>query len=140
LGQLRAQVVRCKQSLDQLTRSYQQNDPHQQGRLRIIAFHEAIRDFAVDIHPAANTRSSLDDNCRESSIPADITIRHALINIIENAIRAAHTEVQVHYSLEHDGSRDMALIRVQDDGDGIPAEVMESKGEPFISSRKGSMG
>jgi len=137
---LREQVVRCKQSLDQLTRFYHQNDQHQQGRMRIIAFHEAIRDYVVNIHPAANIRFSLDDNCRESWIPADITIRHALINIIENAIRAAHTEVQVHYSLEHDGSRDMALIRVQDDGDGIPAEVMESKGEPFISSRKGSMG
>jgi two-component system, sensor histidine kinase RegB len=139
---LREQVVRCKQSLDQLTRFYHQNDQHQHERMRIIAFHEAIRDYVVNIHPTANIHFSLDDNCRESWIPADITIRHALINIIENAIRAAHTQVQVHYSLEPnaDNKNGMALISVQDDGDGIPAEVMESMGEPFISSRKGSMG
>jgi len=140
---LREQVVRCKQSLDQLTRFYHQSDQQQHERMRIIAFHEAIRDYVVNIHPTANIRFSLDDNCRESWIPADITIRHALINIIENAIRAAHTQVQVHYSLESgsgDNSAGMALIRVQDDGDGIPADVMESMGEPFISSRKGSMG
>ena len=136
---LREQVIRCKQSLDQLTRFYHQNDQQQQGRMRISAFHEAIRDYVVNIHPTANIEFVIDGGCGELWIPADITIRHALINIIENAIRAAHSLVKVSYGTDPDKTA-MALIRVQDDGDGIPAEVMESMGEPFISSREGSMG
>lgn len=136
---LRQQVLRCKHSLDQLTRFYHHSDQQQQGRMRIAAFHEAIRDYVVNIHPTANIEFVIDANCEALWIPADITIRHALINIIENAIRAAHTQVNVRYSIDPEKSG-MALIQVQDDGDGIPASVMESKGEPFISSREGSMG
>lgn len=136
---LREQVTRCKHSLDQLTRFYHQHDQQQPGRMRIGAFHDAVRDYVVNIHPTATIEFVIDDDCRELWIPADITIRHALINIIENAIRAAHHQVIVSYSKDAEKTG-MALIRVQDDGDGIPADVMESMGEPFISSRSGSMG
>lgn len=136
---LREQVIRCKHSLDQLTKFYHHSDQQQQGRMRIAAFHEAIRDYVVNIHPTATIEFLIDDNCKELWIPADITIRHALINIIENAIRAAHSLVKVSYSIDP-AKPDMAIIRVQDDGNGIPADVMESMGEPFISSREGSMG
>jgi two-component system sensor histidine kinase RegB len=136
---LRKQVMRCKHSLDQLTKFYHHSDQQQHGRMRMLAFHEAIRDYVVNIHPLANIEFNIEDRCNELWIPADITIRHALINIIENAIRAARSQVKVSYSLQP-GKADMAQIRVQDDGDGIPAEVMESMGEPFISSREGSMG
>lgn len=136
---LREQVVRCKHSLDQLTRFYHHSDQQQQGRMRIAAFHEAIRDYVVNIHPSANIEFDIESSSKELWIPADITVRHALINIIENAIRAAHSIVKVSYSVDPENPG-MALIRVQDDGDGIPAEVMESMGEPFISSREGSMG
>lgn len=135
---LREQVIRCKHSLDQLTRFYHHSDQHQ-GRMRISAFHDAIRDYVVNIHPSANIEFVIEENCKNLWIPSDITIRHALINIIENAIRAAHNLVTVTYSLDRD-KPDTANIRVQDDGSGIPADVMESMGEPFISSREGSMG
>lgn len=136
---LRQQVVRCKQSLDQLTRFYHHSDQQQQGRMRIAAFHEAIRDYVVNIHPSATIEFDIEERCKELWMPSDITIRHALINIIENAIRAAHSVVKVSYGVDPENSA-RVLIRVQDDGDGIPANVMESMGEPFISSREGSMG
>lgn len=136
---LRQQVVRCKQSLDQLTHFYHKGDQQHLGRMRMSSLHDAVRDYIVNIHPRAHIEFTISDNCRESWIPADITIRHALINIIENAIRAAHALVTVHYGIDETRAA-TALIKVQDDGDGIPAEVMESMGEPFISSREGSMG
>ena len=136
---LRQQVVRCKQSLDQLTRFYHKADQHQHDQMRMISLHDAVRDYIVNIHPRARIEFSIDNNCRETWIPADITIRHALINVIENAIRAAKEQVTVHYGID-DTRISTALISVQDDGNGIPAEVMESMGEPFISSREDSMG
>jgi two-component system, sensor histidine kinase RegB len=136
---LREQVMRCKHSLDELTRVYKKADHQKSGLMPLNEFNDAIRDYVVNIHPGAHISFRLSENCMNLSIPADITLRHALINIIENAIKAAASEVSVHYTRE-DGASAYLLISVQDDGPGIPAEVMESMGEPFISTRKDSMG
>lgn len=136
---LRAQVVRCKNSLDQLTRFYNKNDHSEPGQLRLESFHEAVGDYITNIHPQAKIRFELAAGCGSALIPADITIRHALINIIENAIRAANDEVVVTYNWET-GDHLHILMSVQDDGPGIPAEVLESMGDPFISTRSDSMG
>ncbi|MEX2332676.1 MAG: ATP-binding protein, partial [Pseudohongiella sp.] len=136
---LREQVVRCKHSLDQLTRFYNKNDHSQPGQLRLRSFDEAVRDYITNIHPSARIEFRMDETCADLLISADITIRHALINIIENALKAARSRVSVYYAC---GSPDQTqvLMSVQDDGPGIPPEVMESMGEPFISTRSDSMG
>lgn len=135
---LREQVRRCVQSLDDLTRLY-----HRQGRPRssvsVAEFHTAIRDYVVNIHPHARLKFDLPHNAESLMISGDITLRHALINIIENAIRAATHEVQVSY-MPDPATDDMLQIDVKDDGPGVPARVMENMGEPFISTRPGNMG
>ena len=135
---LREQVSRCVQSLDDLTRLY-----HRQGRPRasvsLADFHNAIRDYIVNIHPHAKLHFELIDDMESLMISGDITLRHALINIIENAIRAATDQVKVSYALDL-ANPDMLQIGVEDDGPGVPARVMENMGEPFISTRPGNMG
>ncbi|ALO45708.1 ATP-binding protein [Pseudohongiella spirulinae] len=133
---LRQQVNRCKDSLDQLTRIYHQNDQQHRGLMRVSNFQGAIRDYITNIHPNARISFEHDKTLHQQLVSGDITVRHALINIIENAIRAAHSEVRVHYSV----NEQMLLISVEDDGPGIPAHIMESMGEPFISTREGNMG
>lgn len=136
---LREQVVRCKHSLDQLTRFYNKNDHSQPGQLRLSSFDEAVRDYITNIHPGARIDFDMDPACRDLLISADITIRHAMINIIENALKAATSRVSVSYSCAVPLPRHV-LMSVQDDGPGIPPEIMESMGEPFISTRNDSMG
>jgi two-component system sensor histidine kinase RegB len=65
-----------------------------------------------------------------------LSIKHALINIIENGIKEAKDKV----TLELRVSRAGLTITIADDGPGIPAEVMENLGEPFISVRNQGMG
>lgn len=136
---LREQVVRCKQSLDQLTHFYNKNDHSQPGQLRLGSFDEAVRDYITNIHPGAKIDFNMHEACSTLLISADITIRHALINIIENALKAACSRVSVEYSCASP-MQSHVLMSVQDDGPGIPPEVMESMGEPFISTRSDSMG
>lgn len=136
---LREQVVRCKHSLDQLTRFYNKNDHSQPGLLRLSSFDDAVRDYITNIHPGAQIDFTMDSACGGMLISADITIRHALINIIENALKAARSQVSVAYSCASP-QKTHVLMSVQDDGPGIPPEVMESMGEPFISTRSDSMG
>ena len=78
--------------------------------------------------------------CADSVIvSSDLTLRHAVINIIENAIKAATSVVTVTVEIA-DAPGSLLEIVIQDDGPGIPATVMENMGEPFISTRKDSMG
>jgi two-component system sensor histidine kinase RegB len=68
---------------------------------------------------------------------SDQSVKHAVINIIENGIKAASQEVNVSFRLSRNSQIE---ISIDDDGPGIPAKVMENMGEPFISTRKDSMG
>ncbi len=70
---------------------------------------------------------------------SNLSVKHAVINIIENAIKAAHSKVNVSFHVTTD-TPSLFEIAIKDDGPGIPSEVMEKLGDPFISSRKESMG
>jgi two-component system, sensor histidine kinase RegB len=58
-------------------------------------------------------------------------IRHALANLIDNAVGYAEHQVRIVVSL----SSDLIVVRIEDDGPGFPPEVIELLGEPYVSSR-----
>ncbi|MFN3165238.1 MAG: ATP-binding protein, partial [Pseudohongiellaceae bacterium] len=135
---LRQQVTRCKDSLNQLIRYYNKDKPAPQERKRLDDFVADIKDYITNIHPTANVQfaTSGDDKLL---IAADLSVKHAIINIIENGIKAAKSTVEVSFAVKP-GSPGQVEITINDDGPGIPAKVMENLGEPFISMRKDSMG
>ncbi len=136
---LRQQVVRCKDSLNKLTQFYNKADKRQPINGTVPMFMEEIQDYIQNIHPRANVNFILKDSAQSASIPFDLSIRHAVINLIENAIKAAESSVTV-TSLVTDTPARLIEVIIQDDGPGIPTSVMENMGEPFISTRKDSMG
>lgn len=136
---LRQQVVRCKDSLNQLTRFYNKADRHAPYDGAITTFMEDIQDYIVNIHPHANVRFAVQESAQSANIPYDLSLRHAVINLVENAIKAAESQVIV-TSLVTKTPDQLIEITIQDDGPGIPASVMENMGVPFISTRKDSMG
>jgi len=135
---LKEQVKRCRRSLDQLTGFYHKSEQQDQQET-IARMQSEIADYIVNIHPKAPIVFNTQTACADLMINHDLTIRHAIINIIENAIRAANSEVSVSFALDERQS-DMLLIDIEDDGPGIPAQVMENMGEPFISTKQGNMG
>lgn len=135
---LKEQVKRCRRSLDQLTGFYHKADQQDQQQT-IAQMQSEIADYIVNIHPKAPVQFNLDRNCENEAVNHDLTIRHAIINIIENAIRAVLSEISVSFSADQ-RQPGMLLIDIEDDGPGIPAQVMENMGEPFISTKQGNMG
>lgn len=133
---LRQQVNRCKDSLNQLTRFYNKSGSRHGESVTLASFLDDLRDYIVNIHPKADVHFVIEPEGAIRHISSDLTVRHAVINIIENAIKAAASHVRVVGNSADDGIE----ISVHDDGPGIPAQVMESMGEPFISTRKDSMG
>ena len=59
---------------------------------------------------------------------------HGLRNLIQNAVDFAHTTVWV----DGQWSADRLTIRILDDGDGFPTQVLGRIGDPFVRSRKSS--
>ncbi|MDE0479358.1 MAG: ATP-binding protein [Gammaproteobacteria bacterium] len=138
IGLLREQVSRCKHSINQLIRYYHKDDPSARERVTLARFAADIQDYILNVHPAARVEFKL---AAEPETPLDVepSLRHAVINIIENGIKAARKTVDVDYALDPEDARNL-LISVTDDGPGIPEEVLERIGEPFVSRRKDSMG
>lgn len=135
---LRQQVTRCKHSLTQLTQYYNKDNPNEGNSISLASFASDISDYIINIHPTANVKFSINADI-EMRVTSDLSVKHALINIIENGIKAANTSVTVEYSLL-DKDAKLLQVSIVDDGPGIPSQVMESMGEPFISMRKESMG
>lgn len=136
---LREQVTRCKDSLNQLTSFYNKSDGRSSPHAVLSGFIDDIRDYIVNIHPRANVNFLVPKSAASVLVSSDLTLRHAVINIIENAIKAAHNIVTVAVVIA-DAPGALIEILIQDDGPGIPVTVMENMGEPFISTRKDSMG
>jgi two-component system sensor histidine kinase RegB len=58
-------------------------------------------------------------------------LKHALANLVDNAVHFAERRVRIVVSL----SSDLIAVRVEDDGPGFSPEVIELLGEPYVSSR-----
>jgi len=135
---LRQQVTRCKNSLTQLIRYYNKDNPDEIENVSLDTFADDIQDYIVNIHPASSIKFHIDGKS-ESVVTSNLSVKHAVINIIENAINSAHSNVVVHFSITKESPFKFE-ISIKDDGPGIPRDVMEKLGEPFISKRKESMG
>ncbi len=135
---LRQQVTRCKNSLTQLIRYYNKDNTEEDEELSLKTFSEDIQDYIVNVHPTSSIDFHIGSNA-DSIVNSNLSVKHAVINLIENAIKAADEHVDVNFSVTTDSPAKFE-ISIKDDGAGIPSEVMEKIGEPFISSRKDSMG
>lgn len=135
---LRQQVTRCKNSLTQLIRYYNKDNPEEDEKLSLETFAEDIQDYIINIHPTSSIEFQINDHA-DVIVTSNLSVKHAVINIIENAIKAAQSHVNVSFDIV-EGTPAKFEISINDDGPGIPAEIMDKLGEPFISSRREGMG
>ena len=135
---LKRQVTRCKHSLNQLTRYYNESNPDQEQKVTLKGFMNDIQDYIVNIHPSAPVIFSM-AGATNSEVTSNLRVKHAVINIVENGIKAAKSRVEVSFQIVGENPP-LFEISVNDDGPGIPSEVMENMGEPFITRHKESMG
>lgn len=135
---LKQQVTRCKNSLNQLIRYYHKDKPSEVENILLSEFVSDIQDYITNIHPTASVEFNI-KAIADPLVASELSLRHAVINIIENGIKAARENVEVTFKVTQGSAPEME-ISINDDGPGIPGKVMENMGEPFISTRKDSMG
>ena len=134
---LKQQVIRCKQSLSDLTRYYNKSDGEVRSNITVATFAKDIQDHIINVHPASNVQFDI-ALPSDVDISSELSLKHAVINIIENSIKAASSSVIVDFRIL--AKPNQIEIVISDDGPGIPPQVIENFGEPFISLRKESIG
>ena len=90
-----------------------------------------IEEIITDLEPIAEKKGiTLDYDGNGMMIGSDTLIYRLIFNLTENAIQYNRTNAQVHISVCDNG--DDILIRVRDNGHGIPEKYRESIFQPFF--------
>jgi two-component system, sensor histidine kinase RegB len=133
---LHSQARRCREILQKLTLKPDEQDP-MHASLSVIE----ILEEASAPHRAAGKRliisasplPGLDDEVRiEPVAHRRPGVIYGLANLIENAVSYAQSEVQL--TARWNGSH--VFFTITDDGPGFAPEMMDSIGEPYVTSRR----
>ena len=133
------QIERCKKTLSKLSLlSQQQQDG---GSLENIAeFSDELKEHYLLANPRIMPAIVFNNEqyFSEFFIEQSVLFRHAVINLVDNAIQAAVRQVKV--CLEVDAKSKMLTIDIEDDGNGLPSDIEEQWGKPVISQKESGMG
>jgi two-component system sensor histidine kinase RegB len=135
IGLLRSQALRCREILQQLTRRPSEQDPmHDRLTVRELLDEAAApyrrRGKEIAIAAAARTNGAGVPSAEPVGQRRPGLI-HGVANLVQNAVEFAATRVEV--SAEWDERE--VLVTIADDGPGFPPEVMDSLGEPYVTTR-----
>jgi two-component system, sensor histidine kinase RegB len=137
---LQAQAVRCREILRKLTRTPSEPDPlHARMSITQLIDEAAgpYRGFDVDIVVTARPEHEAEGAAAQEPVgerrPGVI---YGLGNLVENAIDFARDKVEITASW----SAREVMISIADDGQGIPPDVMDALGEPYITTRPSRSG
>ena len=134
---LQSQAIRCREILQKLTRSPSEQDP-----LHASLSVSQLLGEAADPHRASSVEIVLDagpalmeqdgsEGSREPVGERRPGMIYGLGNIVENAVDFARSRVDI---TARWSERDV-VISVIDDGPGFTHEVLDSIGEPYVTSR-----
>jgi two-component system sensor histidine kinase RegB len=135
LALLQTQAARCREILRKLTRAPSEPDPLH-ARMSVTQlieeaarpYHGFISELIVAGSPAAGADGQAASEPIGERRPGVI---YGLANLVENAVDFAETRVEI---TARWSARDV-VITVADDGPGVPADVMDALGEPYVTTR-----
>jgi two-component system sensor histidine kinase RegB len=132
---LQAQAMRCREILTKLTRSPTEPDPLH-ARMNVTQ----LIDEATEPYLSASSRLSVSAE-PEAGVEGEAALEpmgerkpgviYGLSNLIENAVDFAHERVEI---VARWSARDVTLT-ITDDGLGIPLDVLDALGEPYVTTR-----
>jgi two-component system, sensor histidine kinase RegB len=137
LALLQSQAVRCREILQKLTRSPGERDPLHAELSVTHLIQEASAPYraygsklTINCEPVLLPDGSRPDEPVGERRPGVI---YGVGNLIENAVDFADAKVNVSARW----GRDDLVITITDDGPGFTADVMDSLGDPYVTTRSG---
>jgi two-component system, sensor histidine kinase RegB len=135
LALLQTQAVRCREILKKLTRAPTEPDPLH-ARMSITQLIEEAagpyRGFGAELVVTAAPDSGSEGAVRQEPVGERRPgVLYGLGNLVENAVDFARERVDIAARW----SARQVVIEIADDGPGVPADVMDALGEPYITTR-----
>lgn len=128
------QTQRCRSILATLSSGRHSRDHERYTAMPIT---DALASL-IELHSHSPVRIhlALDGTGPEPVLPLVPEVRHALNNLLDNAVQFARGRVDVVVTL----SEGDVVVSLADDGPGFNPDILESLGEPYVSSRHGKGG
>jgi two-component system sensor histidine kinase RegB len=133
IAELVSEGQRCREILRSLSQTRESEEHAPFTRMPLSNLLETVAD-ACRRRPEVAVTGTVErttPGCREPQLVPTPELRHALGNLIDNAIQFAEREVRIVLSL----APERVEVRVEDDGAGFTTEVLELVGEPYLSTR-----
>ncbi len=135
-GLLQKQLLQCKNTLQDLTRTAELNTGDSSKTIALADFvSNTVERWAVR-RPGMRYQVRAGDPTDSAQIVADSTLGQAFENLLNNAADAGSDRVEISYG--NDGTA--AKIEVRDWGSGIAAELLEDIGKPIIRASRSGLG
>lgn len=132
---IQTQIERCKKIMSKLS-LLANSDSLNTETYTVTALLEDIREYFLLVNANPQPQFDVKADIENLPVPGNFLLKHALINLIDNAVHAAVNEVFVVISVEDQN----LTISIEDDGDGIPREIAENLGKPINSSKEEGLG
>lgn len=132
---LRQQALRCREILQKLTKHPTEQDPlHGTFSLQEMLDEAALpymsegKPIHIFVHPASGMSGAMQDQPLAARRPG---VLYGLGNLIENAVDFSKGRVD----LTGEWDQSVVSVTLTDDGPGFAPEIIDSLGEPYVTSR-----
>lgn len=130
---MKAPIQRCKETLSQLAARASHANETEPPSIPARAWLQRLLFAWQSQHPQAELRLDISPELDRFGLPADLAIERALANLLDNALLAQASLIQVR-ALARGGTLE---IQVADNGTGIPPSTLEAiqQHQPLISTQ-----
>lgn len=129
------QIGRCKETMKKLSLLAEQEHDS--------PTHEAVQQLMDDLaehyaiaNPLRPPQWYCEVSCAQKRLRHSLLLRHAMINLIDNAVEASYSLVRVDFTCRGETLR----IAITDDGPGMPPGILARWGQPLSSGKETGLG
>ena len=133
---IKAQIDRCKTTMKKLTSLTTRESLNEQS-ISIAELTEEIKEYLYLVNARPMPSMHVDTAINSFNLPGGILLLHALINLIDNAVQAATSQVSI--SIKATPHHEDVIIVIEDDGKGLSRDAVTT-GEEGLDSSNGGLG
>jgi two-component system, sensor histidine kinase RegB len=124
-----SQTKRCSEILKQISKKQIEED----NFLNLIRFEDLLEEIINSFKETSSKKIQLlnDNDLNKINIQRTPEITYGLRNFIGNAVKFSKSEVDINLS----SNNQIIEIKIDDDGPGIPEDIIDKIGEPYIKSK-----